>query len=162
MIVFALIFVVVLAVIMATIMSNAERANTQLVDTLDANAAHSLSSYESGTVKGSSVIGAINNIRTIGGQYRMEVVVYTNANTTNPTTTPAGGNRWPHGERYVDPGTGHNHQINPSGDFTTGVIYNANNVPTHLIFWQSGVTVRPIAANNGTATANAVPLRPAS
>jgi type II secretory pathway pseudopilin PulG len=134
MIVFALIFVVVLAVIMATIMSNAERANTQLVDTLDANAAHSLQTYESGTIKGSSVIGAINNIRTIGGQNRMDVRV-----TTGTTEAASRTYEYEFGTRYTAPSNSTAFRfINPSGDFSTTVVRNANQVPIRIDFVQVG------------------------
>ena len=127
-IVFALIFVVVLAVMMNTISNKAENANTKLVDTLDANDSQSLAIYESGVMKGESVIGAIKNIKSIGGHFKLNVIVVTGAG----ASTTYGVN-----DPYSTSDSSDSKYINPVAEFSTKVNRNSNGVPVSIEFTQT-------------------------
>lgn len=87
-IVFALIFVIILAVMMATITNKAENANTKLVDTLDSVDTTSLQAYDGQEVKGEAVVNAIKNVKSLGGQSKLEIIVYTGSSAASKI--PAG------------------------------------------------------------------------
>lgn len=78
-IVFALIFVVLLAVFMATINSKGNSANNQLVNTLESTGTTSLQNYDGKDVKGSTVVTALDNYKSIGEELKLTMVVHTNA-----------------------------------------------------------------------------------
>ena len=78
-IVFALIFVVLLAVFMATINSKGNSANNQLVNTLESTGTTSLQNYDGKDVKGSTVVTALDNYKSIGEELKLTMVVSTKA-----------------------------------------------------------------------------------
>lgn len=78
-IVFALIFVVLLAVFMATINSKGNSANNQLVNTLESTGTTSLQNYDGKDVKGSTVVTALDNYKSIGEELKLTMVVTTKA-----------------------------------------------------------------------------------
>lgn len=78
-IVFALIFVVLLAVFMATINSKGNSANNQLVNTLESTGTTSLQNYDGKDIKGSTVITALDNYKSIGEELKLTMVVSTAA-----------------------------------------------------------------------------------
>lgn len=137
-IVFALIFVIILAVMMATITNKAENANVKLVDTLDANDAQSIQAYEDGEVKGETVIGAIKNIKSIGGQYKVQVIVHTKLNSPTVTNGLAtiGLGVYDKDNQYTAPAQSAKDYINPKAEFSTKVNRNENNVPVSIEFQQ--------------------------
>lgn len=131
-IVFALIFVVLLAVMMGTITNKANSANTKLVDTLEMTDNSSLDSYATGTiVKGESVVSAIKNVKSIGGNYKLTITVTTKSNTasygyvSSSTITP-----------YNQSDSTKPDYINPSASFVVTQNKNSNQVITGLTFVQ--------------------------
>ena len=83
-IVFALIFVVLLAVFMATINSKGNSANNQLVNTLESTGTTSLQNYDGKDVKGSTVVTALDNYKSIGEELKLTMVVSTKADPDGP------------------------------------------------------------------------------
>jgi hypothetical protein len=81
-IVFALIFIVILAVMMGTITNKANSANTKLVDTLEMSDGMELSNYDNGVIKGSGVVNAIKNGKSIAGSQKIWMMVVTKKNNT--------------------------------------------------------------------------------
>ena len=81
-VVFALIFVVLLAVMMGTITNKGNSANTKLVDTLEISSGTDLSGYDNVTIKGSTVISAITNGKTLNGDTKMWIMVETGEQTS--------------------------------------------------------------------------------
>lgn len=132
-IVFALIFVVLLAVMMGTITNKANSANTKLVDTLEMTDNTSLETYSDGSiVKGESVVSAIKNIKSIGGNLKLKVTVETKAGDTtsygyvnSSTITP-----------YNQTDSTAADYINPSASFECTQNINSNGVITGLTFEQ--------------------------
>lgn len=131
-IVFALIFVVILAVIMGTITNKGNSANTKLVDTLEMTDSSSLNSYaDNSIVKGESVKSAISQIKSIGGDLKLNVYVETKANSGSYKT-------YSDTNKYTVSDTTANDYINPSASFKCWQIINNNNVVTGLYFAQDG------------------------
>lgn len=132
-IVFALIFVVILAVIMGTVTNKGNSANTKLVDTLEMTDGTSLASYADGmTVKGETVKTAISQIKSIGGELKLQVFVDTLANSSYDTYDSE--------HKYQISDTTSAKYINPSASFTCWQMINNNGVVTGLHFVQDDGT----------------------
>lgn len=145
-IVFALIFVVLLAVFMATINSKGNSANNQLVNTLESTGTTSLQNYDGKDIKGSTVITALDNYKSIGEELKLTMVV----------TTKMGG-----GTDMLSGHTGYNYgydkdgdelpaysatpeeakYINQSANFHAELVRNSNDVVIGIHFVQEGATV---------------------
>lgn len=139
-IVFALVFVVLLSVFMATINSKGNTANTQLIDTLEMTDGTSVNKYENTVVKGTDVQNVATNYKTVGGNYKLTVLVETAAGTTGKTTSfygyeanGAGGTHNAYAASSTDPA-----YINPSGNFYASLIKNTNGVIVGIAFEQNG------------------------
>lgn len=140
-IVFALIFVVLLAVFMATINSKGNSANNQLVDTLEATDSSNVKSYPNGgTVKGSTVEMALDQIKSLAGDVnKFYIVVVTNQ-------TEANGNEdyddkeqpyvYAKGETYNVTNSKDPNYINSKADFKCIHITNENGIIIGLKFTQ--------------------------
>lgn len=135
-IVFALVFVLILAVMMGTITNKANTANTQLADTLNMTANTGVDQYNNVVLKGESVISAIKNVKTIGGDLKLKVTVKTGMNTSGQSYG------------YLDDGSfaeykplpsSDNNYISPSSEFQSEVVNNANDIATEIVFTQKGV-----------------------
>lgn len=142
-IVFALIFVVLLAVMMGTITTKANSANSKLVDTLEMTDNTSLSIYDGTTVKGESVTNAIKNVKQIGGGIKLEITVTTKDGHTryygytdhkNPDDKSS--------VSYLEtpntniPDLGGDGYINPSGNFSSELDSDKNDVVKGITFTQ--------------------------
>lgn len=133
-IVFALIFVILLALFMSTISSKGNSANTQLINTLEQTSNTGTSSYDGVEMKGEAVKNAIKNIKTIGGDTKLEVKVHT---LDDPEGASYGyiGNETTltpyEGITAKDP-----QYINPNADFKSTLIYNNNDIVIAIHFAQ--------------------------
>lgn len=132
-IVFALIFVVLLAVMMGTITNKANSANTKLVDTLEMTDNTSLETYaDESIVKGESVVSAIKNVKSIGGNLKLKITVITKAGVTESYGyVDEGGIK-----HYNQSNSAKKDYINPSASFVCNQDTNKNGVVTELIFTQ--------------------------
>lgn len=145
-IVFALIFVVLLAVFMATINSKGNSANNQLVNTLEATDSSNVQAYGNGTVvKGSRVVGAIDQIKSLNGDVKMQIKVVTGSGGTKGTT---------YFPKVYDENTGYTvtdtrseYYINTTADFKCYHEVNENGIITGLAFVQSKITGAGTASN---------------
>lgn len=151
-IVFALIFVVLLAVFMATINSKGNSANNQLVNTLESTGTTSLQNYDGKDVKGSTVITALDNYKSIGEELKLTMVVSTAANATGDgTVTGADGNHqgYLYGYDNAELTRGdelpaysatpdNDKYINQSANFHCELIKNSNDVVVGIHFVQDG------------------------
>lgn len=155
-IVFALIFVVLLAVFMATINSKGNSANNQLVNTLESTGTTSLQNYDGKDVKGSTVVTALDNYKSIGEELKLTMVVHTNAYVDNDDTfkgdkgaltdaVNASGKAGYHYGYAQDDGTelkaysatpGDNWYINQSATFHCDLLKNSNDVVIGIYFEQ--------------------------
>ena len=128
-IVFALIFVVILAVMMGTISQKGNDANTQLVDTLNSTSNANLDLYKDDSkVKGESVINAIKNVKTLGGDVKMTILVKTKANGTGVEYSES--NSYNVTNEYDD------NYINPEASFLCEWKENNNGIVTGITFTQ--------------------------
>ena len=156
-IVFALIFVVLLAVFMATINSKGNSANNQLVNTLESTGTTSLQNYDGKDVKGSTVITALDNYKSIGEELKLTMVVSTAADKDGDGKSVVGANGAHEGYLY-----GYNNDddednrgkelpaysaspedpdyINQSANFRCELIKNSNDVVIGIHFIQDGAT----------------------
>lgn len=160
-IVFALIFVVLLAVMMGTITNKANSANTKLVDTLEMSDGMELANYDNTTVKGSSVINAIKNGKSIGGDLKLFMYVETNEDTAgkvygygsssgsgtaltglklDSVDGPAFGKTVSKSTSYAvyaESNSKAANYISESGDFDSSILLNPNGVTVGLYFSQN-------------------------
>ena len=148
-IVFALIFVVLLAVFMATINSKGNSANNQLVNTLESTGTTSLQNYDGKDVKGSTVVTALDNYKSIGEELKLTMVVSTAAdeNGDNKGITGADGAHEGYLYGYNKDGIElpaysatpeQNKYINQSANFHCELIKNNNDVVIGIHFVQDG------------------------
>lgn len=149
-IVFALIFVVLLAVFMATINSKGNSANNQLVNTLESTGTTSLQNYDGKDVKGSTVVTALDNYKSIGEELKLTMIVTTKATTANDEITD--GDDGDHtGKAYGYMKNGGEYDaysasaddadyINQSANFHCELVKNANDVVIGIHFVQEGET----------------------
>lgn len=138
-IVFALIFVVILALFMSTITNKGNSANTKLVDTLEMTDNTSLNSYDGSEMKGEAVINAIKNVKSIGGDLKLKVVVKTKMNTSGAEygfTATSATEPVAYDGTAASKDSGHNDYINPSALFSSELVKNSNNVVTGITFTQ--------------------------
>lgn len=157
-IVFALIFVVLLAVFMATINSKGNSANNQLVNTLEATDGTSLTNYDGTTVKGSTVVTALGNYKSLGGDVKLTLLVQTKEgeDTSDPKApdwdsidgaNTAGSSLKGYKYGYSDADSGgelgvysatadNAWYINPSANFDCTLIRNNNDVVIGIHFAQ--------------------------
>lgn len=134
-IVFALIFVVLLAVFMATINSKGNSANNQLVNTLDATDSSNVQAYGNGTiVKGSRVKGAIDQVKSLNGDVKMQIKVVTGSGDSKHVEI------YDESTGYTQTDTRKDDYINTTADFYCYHNVNANGVIIGLAFVQSDVT----------------------
>lgn len=149
-IVFALIFVVLLAVFMATINSKGNSANNQLVNTLESTGTTSLQNYDGKDVKGSTVVTALDNYKSIGEELKLTMVVTTKATTAEDKITD-GDNNTHTGKAYGYKEDGGEYDaysasaddddyINQSANFHCELVKNANDVVIGIHFVQEGET----------------------
>ena len=132
---FALIFVVLLALFMSTITSKGNVANTNLINTLETTGGTSLQQYDNGQMKGEAVINAIRNVKTLGDDVKLELVVF--------NTKDTGGTAYGYvkGETtikaYEKPDNNDDKlYINPAADYITKLVRNKNNVVIGIHFSQ--------------------------
>ena len=164
-IVFALIFVVLLAVFMATINSKGNSANNQLVNTLESTGTTSLQNYDGKDVKGSTVVTALDNYKSIGEELKLTMVVSTAANSDGDGTVT--GEEGDH-DGYLY-GYGYDEDestrvielpaysaspddadyINQSANFHCELIKNSNDVVIGIHFVQDGATCSSCAGTAG-------------
>lgn len=158
-IVFALIFVVILAVMMGTITNKANNANNKLTDTLEMSDGLDLASYDNTMMKGSSVINAIKNGKSLGGQSKLWIyvenkntdpdgeqiygygsdsgtnalsgLVYTDGNSFGKTVYPSTTYRG-----YSEPKPDDADYINEQAEFESKVVKNDNDVVVGIYFKQ--------------------------
>lgn len=147
-IVFALIFVVLLAVFMATINSKGNSANNQLVNTLESTGTTSLQNYDGKDVKGSTVVTALDNYKSIGEELKLTMIVTTKATTADDQITD--GDKGKHiGKAYGYKEDGGEYDaysasaddydyINQSANFHCELVKNANDVVIGIHFVQEG------------------------
>ena len=144
-IVFALIFVVLLAVFMATINSKGNSANNQLVNTLESTGTTSLQNYDGKDVKGSTVVTAIDNYKSIGEELKLTMVVETKMTDEVSNTDLPGHNGKSYG--YDKDGVELNaysesadskYYINQSANFHAELVRNSNDVVIGIHFVQEG------------------------
>ena len=145
-IVFALIFVVLLAVFMATINSKGNSTNNQLVNTLESTGTTSLQNYDGKDIKGSTVITALDNYKSIGEELKLTMVVKTkmDSSTDADLTGHAGisygydkdGDELPAYSATPE----QNKYINQSANFHAELVRNSNDVVIGIHFVQDGVT----------------------
>lgn len=155
-IVFALIFVVLLAVFMATINSKGNSANNQLVNTLESTGTTSLQNYDGKDVKGSTVVTALDNYKSIGEELKLTMVVHTNAyddgtagfpNTTGKLEDAVDGSSKVGFHYGYDQSSGkelkaysatpdNNWYINQSANFHCELLKNSNDVVIGIYFEQ--------------------------
>lgn len=134
-IVFALIFVVLLAVFMATINSKGNSANNQLVNTLEATDSSNVQAYGNGTiVKGSRVKGAIDQVKSLNGDVKMQIKVVTGSGEDETTKI------YSENKGYTQTDTRAEDYINTTADFYCYHNVNSNGVTIGLAFVQSDVT----------------------
>lgn len=159
-IVFALIFVVLLAVFMATINSKGNSANNQLVNTLESTGTTSLQNYDGKDVKGSTVVTALDNYKSIGEELKLTMVVSTAADPDGDGGTVTGVEGAHKGYLYgYDNDEDDNSEdtrgkelpaysaspedydyINQSANFHCELIKNSNDVVIGIHFVQDGAT----------------------
>lgn len=135
-IVFALIFVVLLAVFMATINSKGNSANNQLVNTLESTDATSLQNYNGTTVKGSTVVTALGNYKSIGGDAKLTLTVITLQDTDG---TDYGYDALGKELSAYNANPSDDEYINPSANFDCELVYNGNDVVTGITFTQQAL-----------------------
>lgn len=149
-IVFALIFVVLLAVFMATINSKGNSANNQLVNTLESTGTTSLQNYDGKDVKGSTVVTALDNYKSIGEELKLTMIVTTKATTASDEITDGDGDDHT-GKAYGYMENGGEYDaysasadeedyINQSANFHCELVKNANDVVIGIHFVQEGET----------------------
>ena len=154
-IVFALIFVVLLAVFMATINSKGNSANNQLVNTLESTGTTSLQNYDGKDVKGSTVVTALDNYKSIGEELKLTMVVSTAADTDGDGGTVPGVEGAHKGYLYgydnaeltrgkelpaYSASADQPKYINQSANFHCELIKNSNDVVIGIHFVQDGAT----------------------
>lgn len=152
-IVFALIFVVLLAVFMATINSKGNSANNQLVNTLESTGTTSLQNYDGKDVKGSTVITALDNYKSIGEELKLTMVVSTAADEDGEGKGVTGADGEHKGYLYgydnakltrgdelpaYSATPEQNRYINQSANFHCELIKNSNDVVIGIHFVQDG------------------------
>ena len=143
-IVFALIFVVLLAVFMATINSKGNSANNQLVNTLESTGTTSLQNYDGKDIKGSTVITALDNYKSIGEELKLTMVVETkmdksdNDDLTGHKGTSYGYDK--HGDELpaYSATPEEDKYINQSANFRAELVRNSNDVVIGIHFVQEG------------------------
>lgn len=139
-IVFALIFVVLLAVFMATINSKGNSANNQLVDTLEATDSSNVKSYPNGgTVKGSTVEMALDQINSLAGEVNtFTITVKTQLNPDNHEDTEGdtGNGIYTKGSTYNVTNSKNINYINSKADFKCEHVTNENGIIIGLTFTQ--------------------------
>ena len=133
-IVFALIFVVLLAVMMGTITTKANSANSKLVDTLEMTDNTSLSIYDGKTVKGESVLSAIQNVKSLGGGMKLEITVDTKSGSAPVSYGYVDGADTITEYKVTDPNSAD--YINSTANFQSELTKNANDVVTGITFTQ--------------------------
>lgn len=135
-IVFALIFVVLLAVMMGTITNKGNSANTKLVDTLEMTDSTSLDTYADGSIiKGEAVISAIKNVKTIGGNLKLQIIVKTASNISGAKYGYVGSGATSITPYNITDSTDSDY-INPNASFEVTQNVNANDIITGLTFTQ--------------------------
>lgn len=154
-IVFALIFVVLLAVFMATINSKGNSANNQLVNTLESTGTTSLQNYDGKDVKGSTVVTALDNYKSIGEELKLTMVVSTKADPSGDgsiTGSVKDGTSGTHSgflygynsdgsERAAYSASADDDDyINLSANFHCELVKNSNDVVIGIHFVQDGAT----------------------
>ena len=152
-IVFALIFVVLLAVFMATINSKGNSANNQLVNTLESTGTTSLQNYDGKDVKGSTVVTALDNYKSIGEELKLTMVVSTAADADGDGATVTGADGAHKGYLYgydnaeltrgkelpaYSASADQPKYINQSANFHCELIKNSNDVVIGIHFVQEG------------------------
>lgn len=143
-IVFALIFVVLLAVFMATINSKGNSANNQLVNTLESTGTTSLQNYDGKDVKGSTVVTALDNYKSIGEELKLTMVVETKMDKSdNDDLTGHAGTSYGYDKDGIElPAYSatpeQNKYINQSANFHCELIKNSNDVVIGIHFVQDG------------------------
>lgn len=152
-IVFALIFVVLLAVFMATINSKGNSANNQLVNTLESTGTTSLQNYDGKDVKGSTVVTALDNYKSIGEELKLTMVVSTAADEDGVGKSVTGADGAHAGYLYgydndedtrgkelpaYSASADQNKYINQSANFHCELIKNDNDVVIGIHFVQDG------------------------
>ena len=150
-IVFALIFVVPLAVFMATINSKGNSANNQLVNTLESTGTTSLQNYDGKDVKGSTVVTALDNYKSIGEELKLTMIVTTKATTSKGEISDGDGGKHigkaygykENGGEYdaYSASADDNDYINLSANFHCELVKNENDVVIGIHFVQEGATV---------------------
>lgn len=146
-IVFALIFVVLLAVFMATINSKGNSANNQLVNTLESTGTTSLQNYDGKDVKGSTVITALDNYKSIGEELKLTMVVKTKMDSSdnNDDLTGHAGKSYGYDKNGVElnaysESADSKYYINQSANFHAELVRNSNDVVIGIHFVQEGAT----------------------
>lgn len=133
-IVFALIFVVLLALFMSTVSSKGNSANTQLINTLEQTSNTGTASYDGREMKGEAVKNAIENVKTIGGDTKLEIVVHTIDNTAGTAYGYVGGGTTL--KKYTVRSASDADYINPTADFQSTLIKNDNDIVIAIHFEQ--------------------------
>lgn len=120
---------------MGTITNKANNANTKLVDTLEMTDNASLDTYADGSiVKGEAVINAIKNVKSIGGNIKMEIQVKTKASSDYVKYGYVDGSNSI--TAYSQSDSTKDDYINPSASFECTQVPNANGVVTKIQFEQ--------------------------
>ena len=119
---------------MGTITTKANSANSKLVDTLEMTDNTSLSIYDGTTVKGESVTNAIKNVKQIGSGIKLHITV----KTKDGTTAHYGYDDSTYKEtpKTDIPDLGEEGYINPSGNFSSELDPDENDVVKGIIFTQ--------------------------
>lgn len=170
-IVFAVIFIGLLAVIFADILGFGRSGQKQLSGTMSNVSSTNLSNYDNVTVSGSEVVSAISNVKTLGGDLKLGIVVATvadsdgtrygyalesgeglyhvygensNVDLTNKLSEGSGFNT------YSTKSDEHEY-INPTASFQANLIKNKNDVTVGIQFVQDGVST------TNTGNGNTVP-----
>lgn len=134
-IVFALVFVLIMAIMMNTITNEANNANDQLTNVLGMTDTVGTLYQDGGTVKGESVINAINNRNQLVSDREVAVTVVTESTTTEYDTGT--GSSYKH-LKYSQSDATKDDYINRTADFTVHEIKNTNGVTVGFVFDQTG------------------------